>query len=1830
MNYPVVKGKTGLSAVLMAACVAFGLVAGLLSPLEAGANTTATVSYKADFVEQDIHWSSNDHTHDCINTEHSLSAAESDCDELGSWTDSAYVCGYYCQNVTYTHVPNPPWNYIGGNPPTNNSPPGWSEQDMYCAQGATCSSQPISQWPSEWTMYVYERCSEGGVLGWMMNDNFGNEFKDFCLVSTTNPDPTGACGPNSQQDPATHECYNFFARSGGTPPPSQSGGDPFDMGSGNMFQEVVDYKGGGAFPLVLKRTYNSALANQASSLSNANQNMGPGWTSTLGGAHLYITLAPPPMVICTDDGSGYPSGAVNDPYYGKPFACPTDPNGNVQGSVTVWHADGSQAIFTGMFSLGTWYPATSTEALVPEPGSTGEMSWIWNASTNTGTYVYQRADGYTETYDKLGRLITVQDPTGLQQNYGYVGYRVLTVTDHTGRVMSVAYDANGRVQTVTVPSQAATTGTATITYSYNATTGNLMSATYKDNNTSPAYSSTINYEYNDSVLTHAMTGIQDENGSEYAAWSYNDSSMKAICSEQAPSANLPSTATTCVTDTGGVDKVMIAYNSDGSADVTEATGLVRHLTFSNVNGRMLLTSASVRCTDCGDSSHTISYDTNGDGYVAQTTDFAGNISTYQHDSATGLELSRIVGQNSDPTKNVSRSVTTTWCGPQSVNGNGCIMPLYAVNTVTESGRTTTYSYYPSGQAQTQTVTDTASGQSRTTRYAYYPSGLLETVTDPRGNITTYTYTNNNTGDLYTTTNALQQTVTINSYTASGLPLSITDVANNVVTQLSYDARGHVASRTVAGATTSYLHNPDETLHSIVMPATTSGQTQMTYGYDHGHRLTSVSDNLGDTVAYTLDAYGNRTEEDTCASAANCQPGSLADLRVHIRKYNALNELTDEIGGMGQDTVYSNQDGNGNAQTITDPMGHPTTVGFDALNRINQVTDAESGNTNFIYDPLNRLQYLTDPKGLSTQYARDAFGEITQLISPDTGTASYDYSAWVSAATVTKTDARGVVSIYGYDPLYRIKTVTYPSDAARNVTYTYDQCTYGAGRLCQMTDGSGTTAYAYDAHGNVTSKTATLDGHVFTVGYQYDAADKLTDMTYPSGLHVHYGRDATERVNEVDANSAPVVSGVSYEPFGPITGLTYGNTLTESRSYDLDYRVDTVNVQGVLSLSLLPNNCGTGATSGYDADNNILSITDELNGSNTQCFGYDSMNRLTLASGAYGSQAYAYDTVNVLDGYDGNRTQETLNGTATSLTYDTASNKLLTVGAQSYSYDATGNLLSDGGHSYNYDAAGRLRGFDASTIAYVYNGLGQRVIKFPDVTPPSVTIAGPANGAYVTGSVGLTASASASDSVSVVSVQYQLDAGNLGGTLGSSPYGLSWDTTKASDGIHSLTAIATDAAGNTGTSAALTVTVDNTPPSVGITAPSNPNVSGTTTLSASATDSFGVASVWFQLDGVTIPGSLQTTPASGSTYSYAWVTTTATTGSHALTAVAKDHAGNTTTSAAVTVIVPDTTPPAVNIAAPPGGTSVVGGTSVSLTATATDDSDVQSVQFYLDGTTFGALQTASPAASTYAPSITWDTTSYSSGTHTFTAVVTDTAGNTATSAPLVMTVTRAIATLTPSYPSEAQSYQFPNTAATHSSAAKNFTLKNTGTAPLYLSSSFLTHTGPNPYQFTVTNVNCPTTGAAVPPNGCTISVVFNPSSYGSFADGFLVNPNGQGVASVSDHYAGTGTINNVVLSPASHDFGDVPLSRTASYAFTVKNNNGISVHISSGVGGGVIFSISNTTCAGSGWLGSGASCTITVNFAPIGDRAYSAALNVTTDGAGTVQGSVTGTGTGVAP
>ncbi len=265
----------------------------------------------------------------------------------------------------------------------------------------------------------------------------------------------------------------------------------------------------------------------------------------------------------------------------------------------------------------------------------------------------------------------------------------------------------------------------------------------------------------------------------------------------------------------------------------------------------------------------------------------------------------------------------------------------------------------------------------------------------------------------------------------------------------------------------------------------------------------------------------------------------------------------------------------------------------------------------------------------------------------------------------------------------------------------------------------------------------------------------------------------------------------------------------------------------------------------------------------------------------------------------------------------------------------------------------------------------------DLTPPAVILTAPAEGATLTGTV--TLAASASDAVGITQVVFFAGT-TLVGTATTAPYSLSYNTRSLPNGAKALTARAYDAAGNVGTSATVNVTFSNDllPPNVTLTGPGGgATLKGTVTLSATASDNFAVTRVEFY-DGATLLGTDTTAP-----YNLSWDTRTVANGSHQLTAKAYDAVEQSGTSPGVNVTVNnDLMAPTVALSAPKAGATVTG--TVASTATATDNVGVVRVEFH-EGATLLCSDTAAPY------SCSWNTRNGPNGSRTLTARAYDAAG-----------------------------------------------------------------------------------------------------------------------------------------------------------------------------------------------------------------------------------------------
>src|SRR5438094_6579003 len=257
----------------------------------------------------------------------------------------------------------------------------------------------------------------------------------------------------------------------------------------------------------------------------------------------------------------------------------------------------------------------------------------------------------------------------------------------------------------------------------------------------------------------------------------------------------------------------------------------------------------------------------------------------------------------------------------------------------------------------------------------------------------------------------------------------------------------------------------------------------------------------------------------------------------------------------------------------------------------------------------------------------------------------------------------------------------------------------------------------------------------------------------------------------------------------------------------------------------------------------------------------------------------------------------------------------------------------------------------------------------------VTITSPADGSPVSGTVPVTASVTIVGSLAVAGVQFKLDGNNLGAEDTSAPYSVSWNTTTAGNGSHTLTAVARDGLlGTLWTSNPVTVTVSND-----TTAPSVP-----TGLTAAAVSSSQINLSWTaSSDNVGVSGYRVfrggTQIATTSTTSYANTGLSPST-TYSYTVAAYDAAGNlsaqSSSASATTPAPPDITPPSVTINQAAGQADPTSASPINFTAVFTKPvSGFSGAGVTISGTAGGTKTvTVSGGPSTYIVAVSGMTTS----------------------------------------------------------------------------------------------------------------------------------------------------------------------------------------------------------------------------------------------------------------
>ena len=506
--------------------------------------------------------------------------------------------------------------------------------------------------------------------------------------------------------------------------------------------------------------------------------------------------------------------------------------------------------------------------------------------------------------------------------------------------------------------------------------------------------------------------------------------------------------------------------------------------------------------------------------------------------------------------------------------------------------------------------------------------------------------------------------------------------------VAYDARGNIGDRYVPFLITQCF-KAGAALYSP--PPAGTGVT--TARYDALDRVVEMRapDQSRRTLTYTV--AGETTTKDECYTAPGCTGGMTVERRDVVGQLQEVQRF-DESGTMLARTAYA-FDSLGHLQTTQqgDPAGlnAATRVAhqYDSLGRKLIMEDPDSGRWRYGYDRIGNLVYQDDPKpSQHVEFCYDAGGRVRRK---HTVTAGDAYQSIDCAAPGT-------------------------------VNYTYDDpaVPYGVGRLTRVDDESGSTLWhVFDVRGHalvVEKRVRDLAGILgsATTRLQYDAADHLTEITYPDNEVVRYGYDAVGQVRSLRntaTTSTTYLANLTYDVFGRPRVLTHGNNTTDTRTYadsTRNFRLASLTTRQSAGAALL--NLSYAAYTPTGLLTRLSDLRDTSGAlSNTATFAYDGIGRLIGVTGSpVSNPVFAYDALgNITRNHD-----VTLRYADALRPHRVTSVSSATGTSGEVTHDGNGNRVRKPGQEYAYDADDRLQAVRAggTLVSFLYDYAGHRVLQ----------------------------------------------------------------------------------------------------------------------------------------------------------------------------------------------------------------------------------------------------------------------------------------------------------------------------------------------------------------------------------------------------------------------------------------------------------------------------------------------------------------------------------------
>lgn len=466
--------------------------------------------------------------------------------------------------------------------------------------------------------------------------------------------------------------------------------------------------------------------------------------------------------------------------------------------------------------------------------------------------------------------------------------------------------------------------------------------------------------------------------------------------------------------------------------------------------------------------------TNGNGYTTRYTyDGLNRLTSTAYPAGNSLAIAY-----SPTTKTTTRGALT-----ETVNYNGFGLPT----DVNLGGITQSYGY---DALQRRTCTSNPGSTTVATSFAYDQLNRVTTVTSADNSVKRTSY-----GAGSTTVTDERGNATTYAYRSYGDPdkkflMSIT--APVAAANISIARNGHdqITSVTQNGFTRTYGYNANFYLSSVVNPET--GTT--TYGRDAEGNMTSRAVGTSGTTTYAYDLQNRLVSTSypgmaTAVTQTYTKTSKLASVTsaaaTRSYAYDPNDNLTSESMAIDGITLAAGYGYNANDQlsSLTYPyLGRTVSFTPDALGR---PTTVGSYVSNVAYWPSGQINQISYVNGTVTTYAQDVrlrpSSFVTQLgaAAPYVNSA-YSYDAAGNVTNIADTANPNFARTFAYDPINRLITANGPWGTG---SISYD----GGGNILSQSYGATSSTYAYSATTNLLSS---ITGTLRTATYAYDSSGDI--------------------------------------------------------------------------------------------------------------------------------------------------------------------------------------------------------------------------------------------------------------------------------------------------------------------------------------------------------------------------------------------------------------------------------------------------------------------------------------------------------------------------------------------------------------------------------------------------------------------------------------------------------------------------------------------------------------------------------------------------------------------